>query len=306
MEIPFDTIVNTEFTNAAPGSGLASFFLSEPPTFYLESSRDTETVRHWKKCTDWTEDQQATKVLRHDLVGSAVQLAHVLRHLNAHASGSDIRLHSPTYHSQEPSPSLLDIQPPPLAALASSGHRYHPQDSVDLRQPEHPDPTHKRPPIPNHQLSFHDDPLHLSVEQPTSSVIPEPDLPVYLQYPRHPTTEVNRSILYSSNSIALPHHVSHPSLPANCGSFSPHNSHQRPYSAGSAPSLPYDNNSRVLSFPDSLQSLGCDAPTPSPPLLTTPFYPAGSAPNADSVSPFDPAIPIISGMPGIPISDSDS
>ncbi|KAF8556164.1 homeobox-domain-containing protein, partial [Imleria badia] len=101
MEIPFDTIVNTEFTNAAPGSGLASFFLSQPPSFYLESflplypGRDTEQVRHWKKCADWTEDQQATKVLRHNLVGSAVQLAHILRHLNAHTSGSDIRLHSP-------------------------------------------------------------------------------------------------------------------------------------------------------------------------------------------------------------------
>src|SRR5271154_3003861 len=37
MEIPFDTILDTEFANAAPGSGLASFTLSQPPIFYLEN-----------------------------------------------------------------------------------------------------------------------------------------------------------------------------------------------------------------------------------------------------------------------------
>ncbi|KAI0259854.1 homeobox domain-containing protein, partial [Gloeopeniophorella convolvens] len=84
MEIPFDIIVETEFVNAAPGSGLASFFLSQPPLFYLEDvapSPPTTTtaggppLRAWKRCADWTEGMQATKILRHDLVGSAVQLA---------------------------------------------------------------------------------------------------------------------------------------------------------------------------------------------------------------------------------------
>ncbi|EIW84137.1 homeobox-domain-containing protein, partial [Coniophora puteana RWD-64-598 SS2] len=97
MEIPFDIIADTEFTNAAPGSGLATFLLSQPPNFYLESLSPSGQgpIRHWKKCADWTEGQQATQVLRHDLIGSAVQLAHVLRHLNAYTQGSDIHLHAP-------------------------------------------------------------------------------------------------------------------------------------------------------------------------------------------------------------------
>ncbi|KAG6370465.1 hypothetical protein JVT61DRAFT_12088 [Boletus reticuloceps] len=323
MEIPFDIIVNTEFTNAAPGSGLASFYLSQPPTFYLESppsnpSPGTGQSPHWRNCADWTEDQQATKVLRHNLVGSAVQLAHVLRHLSVHMSGSDIRLHSLGYHSQEPSPPALEIQPPPLASFADTGHHYHhPQDNVDLHQPDHLNLTHKRSfssPAPSQQLSPHDKSLHHSVERSPSGVIPDPDPPMYSQYPQHPTIEVNPLISYSNHSEpALQHHISHSLHSAGRGnsrSFSPHGSHQRPYSAGSVHSVPYENGSRVLSFHDNLQPLGSDVPTsfgtPSPPLLTTPFYPARSAPSTRTVSPYDPAIPFVSGMPGMSMSHTNS
>lgn len=115
MEIPFDTIVETKFVNAAPGAGLASFFLSQPPVFFLEtvtpSPNNGPPLRSWKPCSDWTEGMQATKVLRHDLVGSAVQLAHVLRNLNVNNSaGSEIPLHPPSYRP------AADISPTPTQA----------------------------------------------------------------------------------------------------------------------------------------------------------------------------------------------
>jgi len=104
MEIPFSIIVETEFVNAAPGSGVASFFLSQPPLFYLEDIAPDPAggppLRTWKRCADWTEGMQATKILRHDLVGSAVQLAYVLRNFQA-AAGSDIRLRCPPYVRSE-------------------------------------------------------------------------------------------------------------------------------------------------------------------------------------------------------------
>lgn len=322
MEIPFDIIIDTEFTNAAPGSGLASFILSRPPTFYLESfsppspGQGTEPIRHWKRCADWTEDQQATKVLRHNLVGSAVQLAHVLRHLNVHTSGSDIPLLSPSYHSQEPSPAVLEIQPPPLAAFDGTGYRYHPQeDTVDLRQPDHSVLAHKRSfsPVSDRQLILHDESVPLPITRPPSGVIPEPDSLMYPEYPPHPALEVSRSTSYSNYpETAPPHHI-HSLLSVNCGSsqsFSPHGSHQRPYSAGSVHSLPYEDDSRLLSFPDSLQPPASATPTPfgtpSPPLLTTPFYPAGSAPNTCTISTYDPAIPVVSGMPGMSNANTNS
>ncbi|KAI0297283.1 hypothetical protein B0F90DRAFT_920085 [Multifurca ochricompacta] len=132
MEIPFDTIVQTEFVNAAPGSGLASFFLSQPPLFYLEDIMTPPTggrpVRSWKRCADWTEGMQATKVLRHNLVGSAVQLAHVLRNFQT-APSSDIRLRCPTYVRPE-LPSGLSLEqhhPVPLSlSLVGETHGYRP------------------------------------------------------------------------------------------------------------------------------------------------------------------------------------
>lgn len=125
MEIPFDIILNTEFNHAAPGSGLVSFVLARPPTFYLES---LDPVRHWKQCADWTEGQQASLVLRHDLVGSAVQLAHVLRHLNVHSSRPYLHQHPhPHQHQhQQQGPSML--APQPYAHYSSL-------------EPTYPDPT---------------------------------------------------------------------------------------------------------------------------------------------------------------------
>ena len=104
MEIPFGIIVDTEFVNVTHGSGLASFLLSQPPLFYLEDLMTDPaggpTMRTWKRCADWTEGMQATKILRHDLVGSAVQLAYVLRNFQANP-GSDLRLRCPPYGRTE-------------------------------------------------------------------------------------------------------------------------------------------------------------------------------------------------------------
>lgn len=136
MEIPFDTIAETEFVDAAPGSGLASFFLTQSPLFYLEDIATSLTggppVRSWKRCADWTEGMQATKVLRHDLVGSAVQLAYVFQKFQAAAS-SNIRLRCPTYVRPELHSGLSSEQQNPISlptslnlGLTSEPHSYRP------------------------------------------------------------------------------------------------------------------------------------------------------------------------------------
>lgn len=122
MEVPFDTIINTDFQNAAPGSGMASFILSQPPIFYLEHvSSSSLAERLWKRCADWTEGQQATHVLRHTLIGSAVQLVHLLRDLNTRAVGSDVTLYYPSTYQRpaQPSPPIT-LPTPPLAPYSLS------------------------------------------------------------------------------------------------------------------------------------------------------------------------------------------
>ncbi|KAF9223562.1 hypothetical protein BS17DRAFT_148206 [Gyrodon lividus] len=331
MEIPFDLIVDTEFTNAAPGSGLASFILSQPPTFYLESfspphpGRGTEPIRHWKKCADWTEGQQATKVLRHDLVGSAVQLAHVLRHLNAHTSGSDIRLHSPGYFSHKPSPALMEVPPSPQAALAGPEYHY-PEDNVDLHQPGHTSLSRKRSfsPLPtalshSQQHTHQHEPTHPSIA--IQGMMPDPHSapysPLYPQYPsRHPSIQTSYPSAFSDYpDVTMSQHITRPLQSSvgyrTSGSLAPRDSQPQPYSAGSAHSLAYEDDGGLLSYPISVQPppgsiTHTPFATPSPPLLTTPFYPSRSTPDTYIVEPLDPSIPIISGMPGIPYnSDAD-
>jgi hypothetical protein len=96
MDIPFETIIETAFEYSGPGTGLASFVLSHPPAFYLETiCPDNSFSREWKRCADWTEGQQASKVLQHHLSGSAVQLAHFLRTLQGGVLVPDTSPHLP-------------------------------------------------------------------------------------------------------------------------------------------------------------------------------------------------------------------
>lgn len=150
MEIPFETIAHTDFRNAGPGEGLATFTLSQPPLFYLEHITSPRSgggyggglIKTWKKCSDWTEGTQASLVLRHDLIGSAVQLAHVLQDLRNFRTRASLPLISPPSFSStgeiigatSAGPSLsLQIPQPPLAALqghnysSSAGHLQRPQ-----------------------------------------------------------------------------------------------------------------------------------------------------------------------------------
>lgn len=107
MEIPFDTVIDTKFTNSTPGMGQASFILSRPPAFFMEHADGLPSssgipARVWRPSADWTEKKQASKVLRHDLVGAAIQLAHVLRTISAAKAGPSIPLYPVLYDPSHP------------------------------------------------------------------------------------------------------------------------------------------------------------------------------------------------------------
>lgn len=121
MEIPFDSITRTSIANATPGQALASFYLSCPPLFYLESmsslSAAQPPTKIWKICQDWTEGQQASKVLRHDLVGAAVPLLAALKSIPEFPSHGSALLHSSFHSPDTPLPPPMHIPQPPLAGL---------------------------------------------------------------------------------------------------------------------------------------------------------------------------------------------
>ena len=130
MEIPFETVIDTKFVNSTPGMGQASFVLAQPPLFFMEVASqeiasDGLPVRIWKPSTDWTEKMQATKVFRHDLIGAAIQLAHVLRTIAASKSGPSVPLYPLSYESGYPptqsSPPPSGLHPSTVAGTMADG-----------------------------------------------------------------------------------------------------------------------------------------------------------------------------------------
>ncbi|KAJ3509055.1 hypothetical protein NLJ89_g5416 [Agrocybe chaxingu] len=120
MELPFNTIIDTEFQNPSASHGMASFTLSQPPLFYLETvsspQPDGSVLRGWRRCADWTENTQASQILRHTVIGSAVQLAYVLRALHKSNTMPNRRA---SYQGEAHMPPTMELPPPPMAALTA-------------------------------------------------------------------------------------------------------------------------------------------------------------------------------------------
>lgn len=144
MEVPFETVIDTKFVNSTPGMGQASFILSQPPHFFIEVASqevaaDGLPIRIWKPSTDWTEKMQATKVFRHDLIGAAIQLAHVLRTIAASKSGPSVPLYPLSYDSSytsAQSSSSAGLPPATLTGAVADGIAgpSQPQQSNSLPQ----------------------------------------------------------------------------------------------------------------------------------------------------------------------------
>jgi regulatory protein PHO2 len=139
MEIPFNTIADTEFELLEDRTALTCFILSHPPIFYLETVSsplvDKPAVRTWKRCSDWTEGHQASHILRHTVVGSETHLANVLRSLHSSAGALNMgSAHRPNRVMASP----MELQPPPLAALTRDGPSYQDTDmkpaDADIRR----------------------------------------------------------------------------------------------------------------------------------------------------------------------------
>lgn len=294
MEIPYDTITHTDFRNASPGQGLSSFTLSQPPIFYLEhfsSPREGRPVfKSWRQCADWTEGMQATKVLRHDLIGSAVHLAHFLQDLRNNRSNSDIQLITPPVYSADgPTASSLQLPDPPLASLRNDAFGAHPN------RPDYMGHGRKRsfsgPPAftatPSSFLSHEFAPMGVgstehgipspSADYATSSFSQTSERYGSLQYPQHFAQRM------ASDFSPLDIHSSHrQQQPPSDYSNVPisHAAAPRAYTAHATSQFFFDQGRHSPSFKrDALQCHSAGpAPqshfqTPSPPLLTAPFIP---------------------------------
>jgi regulatory protein PHO2 len=305
MEIPFETIIDAEFTNAAPGTGLASFLLSQPPLFFLEyisSPRpDGSTVRQWRTCPDWTEGHQASHLLRHDLIGSAVQLSHLIRNLRASAR-SDIPLRPANSYRATPAPPMemprpsppVELPLPPMTSLADpnlSGPGYHYHGDVDLP------PSLGRRDVERKRLPYLGTGLATNSESPdpyNNQDRPPHSAPINGSFPSYATisqqgTSASSSFgaqMYNEYAPDTSHNGQQPGPSRD--EFSAmrisHDLASRPYPVPNRTF--YDETGHRLTQPyqprrsHSSASLRVnhaypyDQSAPSPPLLTTPYHPS--------------------------------
>ncbi|EPB87283.1 hypothetical protein HMPREF1544_05904 [Mucor circinelloides 1006PhL] len=75
VEIPLTNMLGIEYTPSVDGNGEPTsdihFYMSQPPLFYMESQNDTED--QWIQCSDFTENKQASRYLRHTLKGAQLK-----------------------------------------------------------------------------------------------------------------------------------------------------------------------------------------------------------------------------------------
>jgi hypothetical protein len=273
MEIPFTTVIDTEFKTMGPGSGQAVFVLSQPPIFYLENSSsprpDGSALRAWKRCSDWTEGHQATHVLRHTLIGSSVQLAHVLRSLHSPPPISDVSRASSMYRL-DPISSPVELPPPPLASLgAPFAYGGLGMKSIHQDQLEH---TRKRASYGSLDAHYRAD--NSGIRPPPHSA-PNATFPpqAYIPPANQPMQPNFDSTVYDQYQAGLQQSSRNPvysSIPSQSIPPRPHISQQ--------PQSYYNNSPRALqpfqsdnNQPGASQPMGF--PTQSPPLLTTPYRP---------------------------------
>lgn len=136
MEVPYETIRESRFTNVSPGEGSVAFFLERPPAFFVEGFSEgdpaVEPMRYWQASGDWTEGSQATAVLQHCLNGPGYQLAHLVNTISPSASSPNVFFYPP------PTPSISDVGSSPEAysrSFESPVDPYPSMTSMVLRRP---------------------------------------------------------------------------------------------------------------------------------------------------------------------------
>jgi len=144
MEIHWDTIKSVEISikDAPPGQALARIILNQRPHFFMESRTTPDqfgaSSRLWKQCTDWTEGMQASKMLKHEIIGSPAVLYNTLSRFEGPRSPLPVPLDvvhleaAPSYHPIPPTDipatrgdSTRHLPGSPSSAVSHGSGGYH-------------------------------------------------------------------------------------------------------------------------------------------------------------------------------------
>ncbi|KAG8940231.1 hypothetical protein FRC04_005476 [Tulasnella sp. 424] len=266
MDLPFHSIsrVDLSTTGYPPGTALATITLTQAPNFFMESN--SEQGRIWKKCTDWTEGQQASTMLRHEVIGSAAQLYQALSRFPGNRS---------------PAPS-----PPPGEVVLRAPHSYQAVPRYSAVSATYSDPpstgSHHSPLQQSPSLEFVGSPAMSAAGAPQFAFQPTPPLPMA----HHALPGHGRVRSYSGPAAfnpelepALESPVDYPGSP-----FSP-------YPPAEDPTLAYPVHQSTVGDPSSQYGASAYSPYPMQPMGSVPGPSASHHQHTSSLSDFA-AVPI--------------
>ncbi|KAI3604481.1 homeobox transcription factor [Moniliophthora roreri] len=255
MELPFATVVDAQFTSSSGGSGIAKITLTEPPVFYLEHSVPSAFFgtehRSWRRCSDWTEGAQASRILQHELQGPAVHLAYLVRTLLTHRTS---RTASPIHQA------TVEIPAPPLAGLRIM----HSHPSISQVSDEPSDPR-----IPGTNAPSYGSVTHNHAIVPPVVHYPQPSTPLHTnvpRFPQNPYPQTHSEPIVGHSSWAVPD--THQDVPRSLSTHPPNQSFYP--NVGES----YRDPRSFQTHPYHNEDSGGLPVQPQPlTLLTTPFYP---------------------------------
>ncbi|PSR88715.1 hypothetical protein PHLCEN_2v5066 [Hermanssonia centrifuga] len=129
MDISFASIERTVLVKTKKRIAQATFFLSQPPTFYLEdevastvnSAVGTSVLRCWTQCHDWTENNEGSTVLQHEVLGPYIPLNYLLKNIILARPSScpvkDEAIEPSGILNSAPAPSILGPSDETMSAL---------------------------------------------------------------------------------------------------------------------------------------------------------------------------------------------
>ena len=126
MDIHVSSVETAKVYNKTPTRLAVSFDLNKPPTFLIQQPRSYNqlppsvrrfpplgvTAGEWASCRDWTEDNQASKVLRHEITGptdALLQAIHGLSNVISLVYGASITPPQPLEPRNDQRPQRLGI-----------------------------------------------------------------------------------------------------------------------------------------------------------------------------------------------------
>jgi len=220
MDIPFSSVVTAKVYNKTPTRLAVCFELNKPPTFLIQQPRSYNqlppsvrrfpplgvTAGEWASCRDWTEDNQASKVLRHEITGPPSGLLEAIQCL----SGMLNLVYGPNITPPQPPEPLNDQQPLRLGISVATNVQANSVSSPRALSQSPPSP-YREVNQPYTDIGFFPQQEHMAMFQ-ADTTLHSPTLPVEMHQTPTAVYPPPYSLMHSQQFGSLAEPPSYPAV----------------------------------------------------------------------------------------------